>query len=64
MKRLFRAQFDRKFAGVCGGLADYLGVDKAMVRILTVVGAIFFFPVVVAYIVAIFIIPNEQDLIE
>ncbi len=62
-RRLTRSATDRKIAGVCGGLAEYLGVDSTVVRlawaILTVV------PVgivlgVVAYGVAWFIMPKSR----
>lgn len=36
-KRLYRARDDRMLAGVCGGLAKYLGVDATIVRVLWVV---------------------------
>ena len=32
-----RSKSDRKIAGVCGGLAAYLGLDPTLVRILWVV---------------------------
>jgi len=33
MHKLFRSRSDRWFAGVCGGLANYLGIDSSIVRI-------------------------------
>lgn len=33
-KRLTRSTTDRKIAGVCGGLAQYLNVDPTVIRIL------------------------------
>ena len=33
-RRLYRSPSDRMIAGVCGGFAEYLGVDPALVRIL------------------------------
>lgn len=38
-KKLYRSRTDRMITGVCGGWADYLGVDPAMVRIATVAAA-------------------------
>ena len=40
-KRLTRRRDDRMVAGVCSGIADYLGVDPTLVRLLTVVAALF-----------------------
>ncbi|WP_062050160.1 PspC domain-containing protein [Bacillus sp. JCM 19034] len=62
-KKLYRSQYDRKLAGICGGLADYFNVDATIVRIIMVV--LFFistgFPLLLAYIIGTFIIPNEED---
>lgn len=33
MKRLYRSGTDRWIAGVCGGLAEYFGVDATAVRV-------------------------------
>lgn len=40
MKNLVRRRDDRMVAGVCSGVADYLGVDPTLVRLLAVVLAI------------------------
>lgn len=39
-KKLSRGN-DRMLAGVCSGIANYLGIDASVVRILTVVGCMF-----------------------
>ena len=36
-RRLYRSRADRKFAGVCGGLAEYFDIDPAFVRVAAVV---------------------------
>ena len=35
MKKLYRSRKDRVFAGVCGGIAEYLGIDSTIVRLIT-----------------------------
>lgn len=40
MPKLYRARHDRKFLGVCGGIARSYGYDPTLVRIGTVVLAI------------------------
>jgi phage shock protein PspC (stress-responsive transcriptional regulator) len=62
VRRLTRSRVDRKIAGVCGGLAEYLGADSTVVRliwaVLTVVpGAIVLG--IVAYLAAWFIMPGS-----
>ncbi|MCR5530275.1 MAG: PspC domain-containing protein [Lachnospiraceae bacterium] len=36
MRKLYKSRYDRKICGVCGGIAEYLGVDSTLVRIITV----------------------------
>lgn len=59
-KRLYRSRSNRMVSGVIGGLADYLGLDATLLRILfallTVAGG---FSGVIVYIVASIIIPEE-----
>jgi phage shock protein C len=61
--RVMRSVADRKIAGVCGGLAEYLNLDSTVVRlawaVLTIVpGAIVLG--IAAYLVAWFIVPERS----
>jgi phage shock protein C len=59
--RLVRPIFGRQFAGVCAGLARTYGWDLGLVRVFTVLGAIFICPVVeVAYLACWIGIPEEH----
>jgi len=51
------------FAGICGGVGEYLNIDPALIRLIWVLVVIFtgFFPGVLAYIIAIFIIPEKRS---
>lgn len=57
-KRLYRSANDRKLAGVCGGIAEYLNMDPTVIRILWAIVSLFAFVGVIAYIVCAFIIPE------
>lgn len=62
-RRLYRLAYEKKWAGVCAGLAKYLDVDVTFIRILVVLA--FFCSgglVFLAYIVAIFIMPVDYGL--
>lgn len=60
MRKLYRSSRDKKIFGVCGGLADYLGVDATLLRILLIVVAVFSAgSVILVYIIAGFVIPRE-----
>ena len=39
-KKLYRSRRERKIAGVCGGLAEYFGIDPTWVRLIFI---LFFF---------------------
>ncbi|HEX2175747.1 MAG TPA: PspC domain-containing protein [Nocardioidaceae bacterium] len=60
-KRLVRSRSDRMVAGVCGGVAEYLGIDATLVRILVVVGTVLGFgSLLLAYIIGWVLIPEED----
>ena len=60
MKKLYRS-LDRKLAGVCGGIAEYLGVDPTVVRIVYLVLTLFSvaFPGVLLYLILWALIPEK-----
>ena len=58
--RLARSETDKQIAGVCGGLAEFFGVDSTIVRLAAVILAIYPGAIiggVVAYLIAWFIMP-------
>ena len=60
-KKLCLSRENRKIAGVCGGIAEYFGIDATLVRVLTLV---LFFAVgsgLLLYLLAWLIIPNCED---
>ena len=60
VRRLYRSRTDRQMTGVAGGLADYLGVDPTVVRIVWVVAAFVTFPVApIVYFALAMITPQE-----
>lgn len=58
---LVRSRSDRMIAGVCGGLAQWLGWDPTAVRILYVLLSIFSaaFPGILVYIILALVMPSE-----
>jgi phage shock protein PspC (stress-responsive transcriptional regulator) len=59
-RRLVRRSDDSMLGGVCSGVADYLGVDVTLIRLLTVLGAVFGLgSLVVAYVVLWIVLPQE-----
>lgn len=65
MKKLYRSK-DAMIGGVCAGIAEYMGIDKTVVRvgyalITLLTGGVFG---VVAYIICMFIMPIDDDIID
>lgn len=63
-KRLMRSTTDRKVGGVCGGIAEFFGVDSTAVRLLWVILSVV--PGVIiggmlAYLVAWFVMPGSPQ---
>lgn len=60
-KKLYRSSSDKMLFGVCGGLADYFGVDSTVVRILYAVITLFTggFLGIILYIVMGLIMPQS-----
>jgi phage shock protein C len=61
-KRLYRSRNERMVWGVCGGLAEYFGLDPTVIRVIWVVGLVVgIFPVTLAYIILAIIIPVQPE---
>lgn len=61
MKKLMRSRSQRMFAGVLGGIGEYMKIDPTLVRLLFIGLTVFtvFFPGLLFYIIAMFVIPSE-----
>lgn len=61
-KKLTRSK-DKILAGVCGGLAEYFGIDATLVRIIYVLVSIISaaFPGAIVYLILMFIMPNSEQ---
>jgi len=61
MKRLYRSDVNKVFAGILGGLGEYFDVDPVLLRL----GFVFLLlataviPGVIAYAAAVFIVPRK-----
>lgn len=61
MKRLYRSRKDLLLGGVCGGIAEYLGVDPTLVRVVFVVLAVASGIGVLIYFLLWLLIPQEGE---
>lgn len=58
-KKLYRDEYRKKIAGVCAGLAEYLGIDVTVVRIVFVLMAIFHGSGGLIYIILWIVLPKK-----
>lgn len=58
--RLYRSVKDRKIAGVAGGIAEYLEIDSAIVRLIWLLAILFGGAGFLAYLIAWIVIPEEK----
>ena len=63
-KKLYRSINDKKLAGVCGGLAQYLGMDATIIRVIWALLTFFAGLSLWAYIILALIIPEDPGVID
>jgi len=62
IKRLYLSDTDKKLAGVCGGIAEYLGVDSVALRVAVLLVSVLtaIFPMLIFYVLASMVIPRRK----
>ncbi len=58
-KKCYKSTVDKKFAGVCGGIAEYFDIDSTLVRLIWVVLSLAGGSGLLAYIIAAIIMPDR-----
>lgn len=61
MKKLYKSRYDKKICGVCGGIAEYLGVDSTLIRLAWAALICLFGTGILAYFLAALILPDNPD---
>jgi phage shock protein PspC (stress-responsive transcriptional regulator) len=59
-EELRKSKTDRRICGVCGGIADYIGVDSNVVRLIWAAITLFAGAGLLLYIIAAIILPEEE----
>ena len=57
--RIHKSAKDKKLAGVCGGIAEYLGVDPTIIRLAWALLAFGWGTGILAYIICAIVLPEE-----
>ena len=60
-KKLYRSETDKKIAGVCAGVAEYLNVDPTFIRLIWAMVGLCGGTGILAYIVAAVVIPVRSE---
>ena len=60
-KELRRSEKDVKICGVCGGIAEYFGVDSNMVRLIWIAVSLFAGSGLLLYILAAVLMPKAES---
>ncbi len=61
IKKLYRSRTNKIFAGICGGIGEYLNMDPVLIRLIALIIVLCtgIAPGIIVYIIAIFIIPER-----
>jgi len=60
IRNLYRSKTDKKIAGVCGGIAEYLNTDPTLIRLIWILGTLLWGAGLIGYILAWIIIPGRK----
>ena len=60
-KKLYKSRHDRKICGVCGGLAEYFGIDSTVVRLIAVVLLFTPIPTFIIYLIFAIVMPYNDN---
>lgn len=63
-KKLYRSKTNRVIAGVCGGIAEYVGADPTFIRILWILMTLLGGSGVLLYVIAYLIMPENSESID
>lgn len=61
MKKLYKSDKNKVFAGIIGGIGEYFDIDPVILRIIWIILVVFtgFAPGIIVYLIAIFIVPKK-----
>ncbi|MBS3793610.1 MAG: PspC domain-containing protein [Candidatus Thorarchaeota archaeon] len=60
-KKLYRSRDDKVIGGVCGGIAEYTGIDATIIRLLWVLLTLGYGTGLIIYIILMIVIPIEPE---
>lgn len=60
-KKLYRSESDKKLCGVCGGIAEYFGLDSTIIRLLWIIASLFIGSGILCYLICALIMPVKKE---
>ncbi|MBO5702425.1 MAG: PspC domain-containing protein [Clostridia bacterium] len=60
-KKLYKSNINKKLCGVCGGIAEYFGIDPTLVRLAWVLFTLLGGAGILAYIISAIVIPDHPQ---
>ncbi|MFO7837112.1 MAG: PspC domain-containing protein [Candidatus Thorarchaeota archaeon] len=60
-KKLYRSRDDKVIGGVCGGIAEYTGIDATIIRVLWILLTLGYGAGLIIYIILMIVIPMEPE---
>lgn len=60
-KKLYLSGTDKKIAGVCGGLAEYFGIDPTLLRVIWLVAVFCYGTGVLLYLILWIAVPSRHN---
>ena len=61
-KKLYKIKNEGKISGVCAGVAEYVGADVTLIRVLWALVGLAFGTGIVAYIICAVVMPDKSDI--
>lgn len=62
MKKLYKNNKNKIFAGVIGGIGEYFNIDPVILRLIWISATVFtgFAPGIIAYLISVFVVPDKS----
>lgn len=63
-KRLYKSNVNKKIDGVCGGIAEYIGIDPVLVRVIWILITACYGCGLLAYLICALVMPRKDDIVD
>ncbi len=63
-KRIYKIEDGKKLDGVCGGVAEYFGIDPTIVRVVWAAVSLCYGAGIILYIICMFVFPKKSEVVK